>query len=346
MSTPANPLAQQQVGQGAPQGPSAPMNDIVGPMMQQSQQAMNVPTGQAVPQASPLQGLAQHPLVQALIKGIANAAQSYGWTAMQPQERLERTQLQQQKAETLAKLAETGAYQGANIDVRNRAQDTNAAKQVTNEGKLDLAGKTFDLKEAKQTFDQGMAQSKLSLAQDANEWKKDIAQGRLSQGADRILNQAQQFQEKLDQMRDLQTRGLDIRQYQADIQAQMVPIRQGLLELGQTALSQRGTIEGAQAQSKIQQFTIEHPIMSSILGLDDINKLAGQAGQAPIPGVAPTQGPPAGGAPPSAAPPNVGAPTNAKAQAKANQKKPAGGGVTHQFVPGQGIVPVGGGGAQ
>lgn len=75
------------------------------PMMAQAQQALQSPMTSAVPQTSPIEQLANHPVIQALIKSLSAGAQGFGWSAMYPQERTQRTELEQQKAEAMGRLA-------------------------------------------------------------------------------------------------------------------------------------------------------------------------------------------------------------------------------------------------
>lgn len=313
---------------GMPQMPGqGTFASSMGPLMQMAQQSMQGPMNQPVPQMGGQIDPMQHPIIGAIVKALASAAQTGGWTAMMPEERLQRQQMQQQKAETLANLAGTQAYREGMLGYRGGELYQGQEKVGQGQQKIDLATQ-------KQNFDQAMAQSKLDLATEANNWHKDIAEGRLDQGATRILNQAQQFEDRLKQIDDLQKRGLDIRAYQAEIQNQMVPIRQGFLELGQTALAQKGTEAGVQTQTKLQQFALEHPILSSMFGLDDLSKMAGQAQQAPVPGVAPPPalGQPLPGAAAPAVPPATAAPAGGgKLGAKAAQKTPKATGGTHLY---------------
>lgn len=291
--------APQQMPQAMPQQqPQAQgMNPIIQGLMGQAQQTMQSPAGQAVPQPSGLIDPMQHPLIGAIIKGIANAAQSFGWTAMQPQERLERTQLNQQKAESLAKLAETGAYEQGNLDVRRINSDTNREKadtQATNVASLS------DYR----NFQKQNAQDKLSLAQDANQWKQDMAQGRLDKAQQLIDQKATQFEQKI----NLATKQFGLNETKVELQGEGLQIKQGMLDLARTALAQRGTVEGAQTTAKLQQFKIEHPILSQFMDLSDLDSLVGGAGGAGIPGVTPAQSPVV---PQSSTMSNVGTPTTA-----------------------------------
>lgn len=293
----------------APAAPQPQMNPVISGLMQQSQAAMNNPMGQAVPQGGGgLIDALKHPLVAGLIKALAGAAQSYGWTAMMPQEREERTQLQQQKAETLARLAETGAYQEGMLGLRGRQVDVNQQKADTAAaGEASLA----DYRK----FEQQNMQDKLELAKDANDWKQAMAAGRLDKAQQLIDQKASQFEQKF-QLAQKQF-GLD--ETKVALQGEGMGIKQGMLDLARTALAQRGTEQGAQMLSKIQQFKIEHPIMSQFMDMSDLDQLVGGAGATGLPGVTQVS--------PSPQPTPTGVPTPAaqgKAAAKRNQNASAG----------------------
>lgn len=294
------PMQQQQPQQG--------MNPMIQNLMGQAQQSMNAPMGQAVPQRAGLIDALKHPLVAALIKGLANAAQSFGWTAMQPSERLERTQLQQQKGEALSRLALTGAEYEGNLGVRQ--QNAN-----TNEQKADTGAKAQSSLADYRNFQKQNQQDKLQLAQDANQWKQEMAAGRLDKAQQLIDQKATQFEQKI----ALAQKQFGLDETKVELMGEGLGIKQGMLDLARTALSQKGTVEGAQTSAKLQQFKIEHPILSQFMDMSDLDQLVGGAGTAGIPGVAPTQAPVV--SQPSTTS-NVGPPTN-KAQAK-NPNKASG----------------------
>jgi hypothetical protein len=113
-------------------------------------------------------------------------------------------------------------------------------------------------------------------------------------------------------------------------------IKQGFLDLAGAALNQKGTAEGLQAIQAIQNLAFEHPIQSQLFGLEDVTKRVNESRGAGMPGVSPGGAPATGG--PTAPLPSPPAPN--KIDVKRNARKPAGSGVTHIFVPGQGIQPV------
>ena len=269
--------------------------------MGQAQQSLNSPAAQTVPQPQGLIDPSQHPIVGALIKLLSGAAQSYGWTSMPPQQRLEAQSLEQQKAETMARMAQTGAYEQGQIGVRQQLADTAAdrAKSYSE----DVQSK----EEARKTSNE-IRQQSVNLAQEKNNWQKDLAQGRLDQAKTRISNQAQQF-EKTFQLRAKQ---VGIEQAKLELSEQGMGIKQGFLDLAKTALSQKGTTEGVQAIQKLQGLQFEHPILSQMFGLDDVSSMVGESKGAGLPGV--------GGAAPAVGAP---APLPNKVAAKKAQQTPA-----------------------
>lgn len=303
-------LGQGQPPQGqAPAPPQAPPPDPTQGMMASAQQSMNNPMAQAVPQmGGGIQGLAQHPVVQKIIQTITQALQGAGWTGASPQERLERTQLEQQKAETMARLAQTGAYQSGELQNRQNLAtiaQQNADTKTKNEASQEEQRKTMA----------DIAQQRQDLVTEANEWKKDLAAGRLSQAKQRLDNQASQFEQTV----KLRAQQVGIEQAKLELAQTGMGIKQGFLDLANTALSQKGTSEGLQAIQQIQGLAFEHPVLNQIFGLDDVTKRVGQAEGAGIPGVGTGGAAPTVGAPsaPAATPPAN------KVQAKQNQKKSA-----------------------
>jgi hypothetical protein len=273
------------------------------PLMEQAQQSLQNPAAQAAPQANPIDALAKHPLIQAIVKAASTGAQSYGWTAMPPQERESRTGMEQQKADTLARLAQTGAYQQGELAYRGDLAKT--AQQRADTQEEDVKSKT----EARDTSN-AIKKQALQLATEKNAWQKDLAQGRLGAVKDRISNQASQF-EKTFQLRAQQ---VGIEQAKLELAQQGMDIKKGYLDLAGTAVQQKGTAEGLQTIQQLQSIEYEHPVLSQIFGLDDVKSRVASAQSAGVPGTAPPAG-----APPAAATPTI--PTN-KVEAKRNQKNP------------------------
>lgn len=289
-------------------------------LMQQAQQSMNNPMAQAVPQGGGIAGIANHPLIQKLIQGLGQIAQSYGWTGQSPQERLERTQMEQQKAETMARMAQTGAYQEGELQNRQLMAQTGAAREK------DYAADVASKDEARKTGEK-IKQQMADLQQEKSNWQKDLSQGRLDAAKSRISNQAAQFEQTF----KLRAQQVGIEQAKLELAEQGMGIKKGFLDLANTALAQRGTDEGLNTITKLQSLAYEHPILSQVFGLDDVTKAVTESKGAGIPGVGQN-------------PPQTAVPTN-KIQAKRNQRNPptppAAGAATHVWTP-QGIQPIGG----
>lgn len=276
MSTPANPIAA---------------------MMNTAQQSLQNPMASPVPQPSGGIDSSVHPVIGAIIKALSNAAGSYGWTSMPPQQRLEAQNLESQKAETMARMAQTAAYQQGELETRRQQADTaeDRAKSYADSVKSQAA--------ARETANQ-IKQQMADLAKEKSDWQKDMAQGRLDQAKTRISNQAAQFEKTY----KLRAQQVGIEQAKLELTEQGMGIKQGFLDLARTALSQKGTAEGLNTITKLQGLAYEHPILSQVFGLDDVTKAVSESQGAGIPGVG------------ASAPPTVGAPTTAPVQTPAPNK--------------------------
>jgi hypothetical protein len=309
MSTPQNPLTAQ-----------APPDPTQG-LMQQAQQSMQNPMAQAVPQqGGGLSAIVNHPIVKAIVNALATGAQSYGWTGQSPQERLERTQMEQQKAETMARMAQTGAYQEGELQNRRLMAQTGAAREQ------DYAADVKSKAESRDTQN-AIKQQLADLAVQKNEWQKDMSAGRLDAAKQKISNQAAQFEQTF----LLRSKQVGIEQAKLELAQTGMGIKQGFLDLANTALSQKGTAEGINTITKLQSLAMEHPILSQVFGLDDVSKAVTESKGAGMPGV--SQNPPMQSAP-------TAAPATNKIDAKRNQKNPPAGGATHIWTP-NGIQPIG-----
>lgn len=306
-------------------------NPAIGQMMQQSQASMNNPMAQAVPQGNPLAGMAQHPLIQGLLRALSTAAQSYGWTAMQPGERLERTQMEQQKAEALAKQAaqqqqlgyegQRVGYEGQDVQTRKAAQ---IAQQRYQEGELGVRQGELGVRQG----ELGVSQQRATTDQQRADQEHQVALQRLDNEAKTLEEniRAHKAEEKIGGGRlSIEQKANDIASRRLDIEAKHYEDTlslQGKQFDRQLAEDERKTLHAS-----LDGYYKEHPWMATLTGtgaqtlqqmhknIDDyIDQKIGVGGQ----------GSPLG----SKDNPNVtvsGAP-----------------GVTHNYVPGQGIVPVGG----
>jgi hypothetical protein len=261
MSTPANPL------QGF--DPAA--------LMQQSQQTLQSPMAQTVPQGGGQIDPTQHPVIAALIRALSQGAQSYGWTAMQPAERLQRQELEQKKAETLGSLASTSAYREGELS--NKATLAAIAQQ-----NAETKSKAEQSEAENREFNQTINQRKVTLAENQNTWRQAIAQGHLDQAHAALDLRAKDFEKTFSVMVDKV--GIDRAKLALGEEANQ--IRAGMVDVARQSLSQRGTMEGAQLQEKVGSWDKEHWILSSLFGgLGDISSMNQNTANAPTPGVAP-----------------------------------------------------------
>lgn len=322
----AQPSAQTPpfMPQAGAQAPAqAPRPDISGAMMQAAQQAMNNPAAQPVPTFQGGNLGANHPNLANIINALSQGASAYGWTAMAPPERLERQKMELEKAQAMSQLAANQQYREGELEYRNKmaetAQQNAETRQAAEESQAKYREDTMKWR-----------QDQLDTMKAVNQAKIAISQGRLDVAQKTLDQKASQFEQKF---------GLAMKQYGLDqakvgLEAEGLQIKNAMVDVARTALNQRGTLEGAQAITKLQQMQLDHPILSSIFGLDDISDMVRQSQSAPIPGTGATQ----------AIPGNVQGGTSPQAGVAAppSKKKPAApGGATHVYVPGQGIQPIG-----
>lgn len=292
-----NPLAMvlsQLAGQGAPNQNPAPApaaapattspSPMAGLLTQAMQHLQSAPS--AVPSPSPVVNSTVHPVVAKLIDTLANAAGAYGWTAMPPQEREQRMQLDQQKAETMARLAQAGVAQEQTSLWRGEQAETARQRAATAEENVQRQ------KERDQTLAQ-IQSDRVQVQRDMVAVRKNATEGRLLVAHQQLEQRASQFEQTL----ELRAKQVGIQQARIELGEQGNAIKQGFLDVARGALSQRGTVEADQVNQKLQEFTREHWLASEIFGFPDISTLTQQSQGAGIPGVAP----PATGAAPVAA---------------------------------------------
>jgi hypothetical protein len=95
-----NGASQAQPSSGAPTALPSP------DAMNMGMSLMNNPMAQGVPQASPIGGLANHPIVQMIGQALARAMQNIGYVGATPQVRQQGQELEQQKAQAIAQMAQ------------------------------------------------------------------------------------------------------------------------------------------------------------------------------------------------------------------------------------------------
>lgn len=100
------------------------------PLMNMTQNTLQNPVASAVPQPQGGIDAGVHPVVAGLIKLLANAAQSYGWTSMPPQQRMQAQEMEQQKAEAMARLGmqqQQLGYEGQRVGFEGQRTEADVA---------------------------------------------------------------------------------------------------------------------------------------------------------------------------------------------------------------------------
>lgn len=318
-------LAQQQVGQPQQQNPMA---GNASDMMQQSQASMNNPMAQAVPH---IESLMQHPLVQGFLKVLSAGAQAYGWSAMQPEERLQRQQMEQQKAEALAKQAaqqQQLGYEGQRVGLEGQRvgieQQRATQEGAYQTGMLSGAEKSRAIEQQRA----GYEGQRVGIDQQRADQEHQVALQRLDNEAKTLEEsiRAHKAEEKIGGARlSIEQKANDIASRRLDIEAKHYEDTlslQGKQFDRQLAEDERKTLHAS-----LDGYYKEHPWMATLTGtgaqtlqrmhknIDDyIDQKIGVGGQ--------------------------GSPLGAKDNP--NVTVSGAPGVTHNYVPGQGIVPVGG----
>lgn len=259
-----------------------------------------------------------HPAIAKVIQTLANSAGAFGWTAMPPQEREARTQMEQQKAETMARLAQAGVAQEQTALWRGEQAET--ARQRAEAYQRNVESQA----EARKTQAQ-IAQDRLDVQRDMVAVRKAATEGRLQVAHQQLEQRASQFEQTF----QLRAKQVGIEQAKLELMEQGNLIKQGFLDVARGALSQRGTVEADQVNAKLQEFQREHWIASSVFGFPDITELTSQSRSAGIPGV-PV---PATGTAPGAAAVSTPAQAASKpnAPAKTSPKAKSGGGTVIRY---------------
>jgi len=274
-----------------PQGGMGGMNPLIQSLLGQAQQTLGAPMGQPVPQFAGSINALQHPIAQALIKAIAQGAQSYGWTAMMPEERLKRTELQQQKGEALARLAETGAYQEGMLGVR--------------QGQLGVAQENADTRQANERSLEENRQFTQRLNAAKNAWQKTraeaqtaIGQGHLQLGVQELQKQYAQLHQTASQFEQM----FQIRSAQVGIERAKLELGQQANDIRQEAVEVAKTLGTARQETGAGEWDRQHYILSSMFGgISDVlgQALGGMPQALPQTGINPAVQPPAPTAPPA-----------------------------------------------
>lgn len=162
-----------------------------GPLMNMAQQTLQNPAASAVPQPQGGIDAGVHPVVAGLIKLLANAAQSYGWTSMPPQQRMEAQNMEQQKAEAMARISgqqQQLGYEGQRVGFEGQrtAADVLAAKAAAKRSDVEaeqaplrtaIEGRNADVN--KQRADQSYEVEKKRLQMEADKAAAEYGPGGL-----------------------------------------------------------------------------------------------------------------------------------------------------------------------
>lgn len=287
------------------QSPMTPQASPMAALLSQAMQRLNSTPFQPTPTGGGPIDASVHPVIAKVIQALAGGAQNFGWAAMPPQERLERTQLEQNKAETMARLAQAGVAQEQTAAWRQSEAETARERAASYEENVQRQ------KDRDKTM-ADIAKSRIDVQQEMVGVRKALGEGRLEVAHAQLTQRAQQFE----QMFKLRAQQVGIEQAKLDLMEQGNMIKQGFLDVARGALSQRGTVEGAQVVEKLQTLQLEHPFLSQMFGLSDVADAVSQSRGAQIPGVAPTGTPTA---PAATAPlPAPGAPNKPRNAPKSN----------------------------
>lgn len=128
-------------GQPQPSSPTptpAPPSDA----MSMGMSLMNNPMAQGVPQAAPISGIANHPLIQMIGQALARAMQNIGFVGASPQVRQQGQELEQQKAQAIAQFAQRQqqlGYEGQRVGFEGQrtAADVTASNAAANRSNVE-----------------------------------------------------------------------------------------------------------------------------------------------------------------------------------------------------------------
>lgn len=289
-------------------------------LMQQAQTSLQNPLAQPVPQ--PQGGIDQgvHPVIAAIIKALSGGAQSYGWTGIPPEQRIQRQHMEQQKAETMARMAQTGAYQEGELGIRRDLATTAGRNADTKAGELSR-------KQSWDEFKQSMQKQQEEDKVEHNKAIEALAQGRIDEASrhnDTYLQSVKNHYQAAEQ-------NVGLGYGKLAVQQDLANILRYRSQLEATTVQQRGTENGVKAQLELSKMESDH-WLQGLLGSGGMPSAQQSVQQAlPMPGAAqpnPSQGIPGvspGGAPATGSPPTTSLPappaTN-KIQAKKNQQSP------------------------
>lgn len=174
MNTPGNPL----IGQTPP--------DPTQGLMQQAQQTMANPMTSGVPQASPIAGIANHPIIQMIGQALARAMQNIGHAGAAPEVRLQGQEMENQKAQAMARIAQEqqGLQQGQQrIGIEQQRTSQEGAFQT---GQLANERQRTTQEGAYQTGQLGLGGERNKIEQQRTNQEYETKKQQLDQEAKRI----------------------------------------------------------------------------------------------------------------------------------------------------------------
>jgi hypothetical protein len=285
---------------GMPQMPGVPQAQPQGgggmgssPMLQMAMQQMSNPMSQTIPQApQAVPPNSAHPILQRILQGLGGGLQGMGYGMMRSDQQMESQQLAAKKAETMANIASTQAW---------REQMGGVAQQKANtmEERAKTAEEQAQTQKEKVRAYEELGNQRNAIMKAKSDWEKDLGQGNYQVALQKMLNQASQFQQSIEQKKDLFEQSQSLK---AEALESSNFFKQGAQDILKTALSQKGTIGAAEIMQKVQGTGLEHWFQNAIGSVDSGQSLIQQGQGAGVPGVgAPTGG--AGSAPPTGQPP-------------------------------------------
>lgn len=210
------------------------------PLMGMAVQSMQNPNAQAVPPAMGSIDAGTHPVIASILKALAGGMQSFGSSGMGPQERVQRQQMEQEKAQAMAQLSQ--GQQGLGIkqqeaDTATKGQQATAAYQT---GELGLGQQraTTESEAQKATA----AHQTGTLAETTRKNTADIAH----QQAEDEYNQSQ-LKQRADQLNETVRNNKannTIEQNRTGIEAQMAQIAASRVSMEEKHFEQTATQQG------------------------------------------------------------------------------------------------------
>jgi len=135
------------------------------PLMGMAMQSMQNPNAQAVPPAQGGIDAGTHPVIASILKALAGGMQSFGSSGMGPQERVQRQQMEQEKAQAMAQLAQGQQGLGIKQQEANTQQAGQQSEAGYRTGQLGLEGQRVGIEGAAQQATAANQKGMLGVAQ-------------------------------------------------------------------------------------------------------------------------------------------------------------------------------------